>query len=394
VLRNIQGLTRILAVVLALVLFGAACGGSSSTSDGVAAAGASASTDETAAAVQDAEDLPVVVVTTNILGDVVQNVVGDQIEVLTIMPVGADPHDFQASARQVAQINDAEVLIANGAGFEEGLLDLIEAAEAEGIPTFEAMSAVTPRDFAAGDSHDDDHGDEEHADEEHGDEHHDDEHGDEHHDDEHGDEEHGDEHHDDDHGDEHGDEHHDDEHGHAHDGLDPHFFTDPARMAEVADDLATFLIANVDGVDADALRASADSYVDSLTALDREVEEQLSAIPESGRVLVTNHEVFGYFAERYDFEVIGAAIPSGSTADGASAAALAKLAELIEKEGVPAIFSDTSSSDQLVQTLADEVGEVSVVSLYSESLGDADSDGATYIDMVRANAERIAAALS
>lgn len=165
-------------------------------------------------------------------------------------------------------------------------------------------------------------------------------------------------------------------------------------MAEVVEAIAGFLIANVDGIDAEAVEAAASRYHDELEALDAEVAGLVDTIPEANRVLITNHQVFGYFADRYGFEVAGAVIPSGSTVDSASAAALAELAELIEHEGVSAIFSESSSSDELAQTLADEVGEVAVVELYSESLGDADSDGATYVDMVRTNAERIASALA
>src|SRR6056297_3374834 len=127
------------------------------------------------------EELPTVVVTTNILGDVVGEVVGDLASVVTVMPIGADPHDFQPSAREVDSMMSADALIVNGEGFEEGLLDVIDNATDEGIPTFEAISAVDTIDFGAG-GHD--HGDDEHGDDEHGD----DEHGD----DEHGDDEHGD----------------------------------------------------------------------------------------------------------------------------------------------------------------------------------------------------------
>ena len=80
--------------------------------------------------------------------------------------------------------------------------------------------------------------------------------------------------------------------------------------------------------------------------------------------------------------------------NGANAQTLAALTETIKDVGVPAIFSDTSSSDKLVQMLADDVGEIEVVKLFSESLGDKDSNGATYLEMVRTNAQRIAAALS
>ena len=388
--------------IAALALFASACG---STATDTASAPA---------------DAPTAVVTTNILGDVVRNIVGDQMNVETIMPVGADPHDFQASAQQVASMEGAVVLISNGAAFEEGLLDVIEAAEADGVPSHEAIEGVRTIEFGEDiHGHDDEEGEEhdEHEDEdEHG---HDDEEGEEHDEhedeDEHGhDDEEGEEHdehededehgHDDEEGEEHddheeGEEHeeheeHEDEHGHAHDGADPHFFTDPARMATAAEGIADFLIETVDGVDAEAIRANADAYIGELEALDAEVAEMVAGLSEDQRVLVTNHEVFGYFADNYGFEVVGTVIPSGSTADGTSAAALVELVEEIEEEGVPAIFADTSSSDELAQTLADEVGDIAVVELFSESLGDADSDGATYIDMVRSNATNIVDALA
>ena len=291
-----------------------------------------------------------VVVTTNILGDVVENLVGDAVEVVTVMPVGADPHDFQASARQVEQMQSAAAVIVNGGGFEEGLLDVIEGIESDGTPVYAAITGVPLIEFGAGDH--DDHDDHE------------------------------------------GEEDHDDHEGHDHSGDDPHFFTDPSRMAVAVDGIAAFLIANVDGIDQEAVRAASEAYHADLEALDGEVEAMLSAVPPEVRVLVTNHEVFGYFADRYGFEVAATVIPSGSTMDGTSAGELADLADLLIDEGVSVVFSDTSASDQLAQTLADEVGSVAVVALFTESLGDADSDGASYIDMVRSNAERIAAALA
>ena len=330
--------SRVLAAVLAsIAVVFAGCGGDEGSSGGAPA-----------------DDRPTVVVTTNILGDVVENLVGDELRVVTIMAVGSDPHEFQASAQQVAQIGAADGLIVNGAGFEEGLLDVIESAAGDGVPVFEAIGAIETIAFDDG-SHDE-HGADEHDDED------------------------------------------EDEDGHIdegeHQGVDPHFFTDPARMALAADGIVAFLIANVDGVDATALKTNAASYIAQLEALDAEVEGLLVAIPSDRRVLVTNHEVFGYFADRYGFEVAGTIIPGGSTADGADARALAELAELIEHEGVPAIFADTSSSGELAATLADEVGDIGVVELFSESLGSDGSDGATYLDMVRTNATRIANALS
>jgi len=330
---------------------------------GVIVSTASACSEQTPGAGDSSQ--PTVVVTTNILGDVVTNLTGGVVDVVTIMPVGADPHEFQASARQADAIRSADALIVNGAGFEEGLLDVIEGAEADGVAVFEAIRAVRSIEF------DDDHDSAtEHVDEDHGD------------------------HEGEDHGDHEGEDHGDHDDAHGHDGTDPHFFTDPARMAVVVHAIADFLIDEVDGIDTVAVEAAADTYELELEALDAEIAGLLAAIPSLRRVLVTNHEVFGYFAERYGFDVVGAIIPGGSTTDGASAAALAALAETIRDTGVTVIFADVSSSTDLAQTLADEVGDIEIVELYSESLGGAGSDGATYVEMIRANAERIAAALA
>ena len=318
---------RIPQLAIAIVTFAVLAAGCGDDSDASTAAG------------------PTVVVTTNILGDVVTNITGGAVEVITVMSVGADPHDFQASARQADDMRSASVLIINGGGFEEGLDDVIDGAESDGVVVYEALAAVAQIGFGES-GHDGDHED------------------------------------------------HDTEHDdHEHDGVDPHFFTDPARMAVAAQAISTFLIDNVDGIDAATVRTATADYVAELEALDAEVAELTATIPAEQRVLVTNHAVFGYFAERYDFKVIGAVIPTGSTTDGVSAGQLAELAEILEHEGVRAVFADTSSSDELVETLAAEVGDVLVESLYSESLGPADSDAATYVAMVRTNAERIAAAL-
>lgn len=282
------------------------------------------------------------------------------------MPVGADPHSFQPSAQQIALLTDADAVIINGGGFEGGLLDIIEAAEADGTLVFEALSAVeTLSGTGTGhnDHSDDDRGDDsDHEDEEH----------------------HEDEADHDDHGDDHG------KHGQ---GGDPHFFTDPVRMAAAAEAIGQFVVDEVEGIDTAAVRTSSDGYQEELAALDAEIIEILSAIAPANRLLVTNHQVLSYFADRYDFEVIGTVIP-GTTVDSTNAAALSELAAIVELKGIPAVFSDTSSSDELAQTLALEAGSIEVYALYSESLGPADSDGSTYIDMIRTNAQRIAKALA
>lgn len=273
---------------------------------------------------------PTVAVTTSLLGDVVANLVGDAAEVVTIMPAGADPHDFQASAQQVAELRQADAAIANGGGFEEGLVGVLESAADDGLPVFEALSATEAIPAGGG-------------------------------------------------------------HGGS---SDPHFFADPTRVADAAAGIRDFLADNVPGLADEALADRSTSYIDELRALDAEVEALLAEVPPEDRILVTNHDVFGYFADRYDFEVLGTVIPAGSTSDAASGGNLSDLADTIRAEDVPAIFADRSSADELASTLAAEVGDVEVVELFTESLGGPGTGGDTYLDMMRTNARRIADALA
>ena len=104
--------------------------------------------------------------------------------------------------------------------------------------------------------------------------------------------------------------------------------------------------------------------------------------------------MFSYFAKRYDFKVVATVIPSSSTLDSASAKGLAELIEVIESYDVPAIFADVASSDVLASTLADEIGDIKVIDLYSESLGLEGSGVATYLDMIRTNSRLISEALT
>lgn len=292
-------------------------------------------------------DRPTVVVTTSTLADVVQQVSGDQVDVVTIMPPGADPHDFQASAQQVNAIREADALVVNGADLEESLLDLLAAAESDGVPTHEAISPVETIAFGAtqegelgGDGEPAGAGTEPDP------------------------------------------------------VVDPHFFQDPSRVAVAAAGIGDFLAEVVEGIDDAAMQAGVDAYVAELEALDDEVEALLAEVPEERRVLVTNHDAFGYFADRYGFEIVGTVVPSGSTTDGAAAGDLARLAQLVRDEGVPAIFAENVASDSLAQALADEVGgEVEVVELFTDSLGEGAAAG-SYVEMVRTNAQRIAAALA
>jgi zinc/manganese transport system substrate-binding protein len=118
-------------------------------------------------------------------------------------------------------------------------------------------------------------------------------------------------------------------------------------------------------------------------------------VPVDRRVLVTNHDALGYFADRYGFEVVGTVIPGISTQAAADAADFAALATTVRDRGVPAIFAETTSSTALADALAAEVGrDVAVVTLYTGSLGPPDSGADTYVGMLETDAHRIADALA
>jgi zinc/manganese transport system substrate-binding protein len=381
----------VLALAASMILAGCGEGGDTATettgatavADTVAAAETTtttvaAPTTTEAETPSPATDL-VIVATTSILGDVVRNIVGDAATVEVIMGPGSDPHDFEASAQQVEAILAADLVVANGLLLEEGLVDILETAEAEGTPVVELAGMLDPIPFA--DPHG--HSDEEHSEDEH--DHGDEEHSEDEHD--HGDEEHSEDEHD--HGDEAKEE--GDDHDHAHGDEDPHFWQDPARMAIAVGIIAEQLATIEPSVD---WAATADAYAAELTALDAEVEALLSGIPEESRKIVTNHEAFGYFAARYDFEVIGTVIPGGSTLAEPSAADLADLIGEIQEEGVTAIFADNINPSALAEAVAAELGtEVGVFELYSDSLGEPGSPGETYVGLIRANAETVATAL-
>ncbi len=306
------------------------------------------SSDDTSAPSSGSEDggIPVVFATTGILGDITENVVGDLADVEVLLPPGADPHDVEASAQQVAQLSDADLVIANGLGLEAGLAGTLESVAADGVPVFEVGPELSPIPF--GESGTDEH-DDEHADE--------------------------------------------DDHEHADGSVDPHVWMDPDRMAS-ASALIAQQVAAATGLDEQVLAEQAAAYAEEIAAADEEIQAMLAEVPDERRKLVTNHEAFGYFAERYVFEIVGVVIPGGSTSAEPSAEEIATLANEIGAADVPAIFADTSASQDLVDALAAEVGsEVEVVPLYSESLGEPGSGADTYVGLITTNAQRIADAL-
>jgi zinc/manganese transport system substrate-binding protein len=137
----------------------------------------------------------------------------------------------------------------------------------------------------------------------------------------------------------------------------------------------------------------ADAYADEMETTDESVVDTLSAIPAEDREMVTNHESFGYFGDRYDFEILGVIIPGGDTLADPSSAHIAELVAVMEEAGSNVIFSETSEPAALARAVANELGEAQVVELHTESLGEPGTEARSLSGMLIDNAGRIAGAL-
>ena len=179
--------------------------------------------------------------------------------------------------------------------------------------------------------------------------------------------------------------------GDGHGAFDPHFWQDPIRMKKAVDVIGLWLV-TVGVAKAQELTAAYQAEIDATQA---EIVATLDPIPSNRRLLVTNHDAFGYFADRYGFEVIGTIIPGGSTLAEPSSAEIAALVETIVANDVRAIFVENIGSLGLADILAAETGtEVVVVQLVSDALGEPGSETGTYLGMLIYNASAIADALS
>ena len=148
----------------------------------------------------------------------------------------------------------------------------------------------------------------------------------------------------------------------------------------------------LDPANAETYEANAEAYEAQLAELDAWVSTQIETIPPENREIVTDHDAFGYFADRYGLETVGAVVPAYSTAAEPSAQELAELEEAISEFEVPAIFVGTTVNPNLAERVAGDTG-TQLVSLYTGSLGPAGSGAETYLDYIRYNTTAIVDAL-
>jgi zinc/manganese transport system substrate-binding protein len=278
-----------------------------------------------------------VVATFSVLGDLVKNVAGDAAEVVTLVGPDGDTHTFEPTPQDGVAIADADVLFENGVGLEPWL-DKMYASSRSKAPRVVVTKGLELRE---------------------------------------------------------GECHHspaEKEKPHEHED-DPHVWHDvlnAVHMVQVIRDR----VAEIDPAHADQYKANAAAYLERLNGLHRWVEETVSTLPKDRRKLVTSHDTFGYFAERYGFKLVESALGSVSTeAADPSAADFAKLVGTIKAAKVHAIFAENVHNPKLMERLAREAGVTMAPPLYTDALGQPGSSGDTYEKMVRHNVTTIVSAL-
>jgi ABC-type Zn uptake system ZnuABC Zn-binding protein ZnuA len=266
-----------------------------------------------------------VVATTTQVADLVANVGGDRVDLVTLLKPGIDAHDYEPSPADIEAIAHAELLVENGVGLESWLADTIESSGFDG-PVVDASQGVRLRQVGG--------------------------------------------------------------------EPDPHIWQDPGNAMVMAANIERGL-ARVEPAGADAFQANLAAYTTDLEALDAEVERQTASL--ASRKVVTNHDAFGYYLDRYHLELVGSVIPSFDSSAELSGRDIRDLVARIRATGAKAIFSETSLPPRAAETIGREAG-VRVVTgsdaLYGDSLGPPGSDGDTYLKMIRHNTRTIVSNLS
>ncbi|WP_256790037.1 metal ABC transporter solute-binding protein, Zn/Mn family [Frankia sp. AvcI1] len=176
---------------------------------------------------------------------------------------------------------------------------------------------------------------------------------------------------------------------------DPHIWHNPLNAKIMVADIERGL-AQADPANAGYFHANRIIYDKKLDVLDGDIRRQIATIPPADRKLVTNHDAFGYYIERYGLTFVGSIIPSFDTAAELSGSNIRTIVDRIRSTGTKAVFSESSLPPRTARTIATEAGvrvEAGEDSLYGDSLGPAGSDGATYLQMEEHNTRVIVAAL-
>jgi ABC-type Zn uptake system ZnuABC Zn-binding protein ZnuA len=275
------------------------------------------------------------------LADMIRQVGGERVEVKSLIPPGVEPHGYEPTPQDVAAVAGARLLVVNGAGLESFLSKLLNNA-GRSSTVVEASTGIASRKAREGEAV-------ESVSER--------------------------------------------PPTSAPVDMDPHFWLDPQRAVRYVENIRDALMA-ADPGGVKQYTAKAEAYIARLRELDRWIAAQVSEIPPADRMLVTNHESLGYFADRYGFRVIGTIIPSVSAEAAPTARQLARLVDALKSARARALFLETGASPALARQVAREAGVAVVTELYTHALSDASGPAPTYVAMMEYDAKTIVAALT
>lgn len=282
-----------------------------------------------------------VVATTTIVGDVVAQVGGEHINLSVLLPVGADPHSFSPTPQNIASVAEADLVFANGVGLEEFLEPLIESAGAqEKIIYLSDNLELLAQPIKPGLVEED---------------------------------------------------HTVEDAGNHHLGVDPHTWVDPNNVMQWVQTIEQQL-SSTDPKNAASYQANAENYRTELQNLDAWIREQVAQIPPENRKLVTDHTLFGYFADEYGFEQVGALIPGYSTLAEPSAQELAAMEGSIASLDVHAIFVGNTVNPALAERVAADTG-TQLIYVYTGSLSEPGGEADSYLAYMRYNTTAFVKAL-
>jgi ABC-type Zn uptake system ZnuABC Zn-binding protein ZnuA len=273
------------------------------------------------------------------LADITKNVVGDLAPVDSLIPLGMDPHAYEPNPEDVVKIAKSQLFVINGGGLEEAWLQKTIQNAGGNVTIIIASAGLDFRKPQPGEVS---------------------------------------------------------EGGTAasqQDGQgDPHFWLDPNLVKRYVENIRDG-ISQKDPKNQAIYAENAAEYIDQLSQLDLWIKDQVSQIPAEKRLLVTNHESLGYFADRYGFKIIGTIVPSYSSLAAPSAQQITSLVNLIRSSGVKAIFIESGSNLSIASQIANETGVTLVDTLYDHTLTDANGPAPNYIEMMRYDVNLIVKAL-
>lgn len=275
-----------------------------------------------------------VVATTTMLTDLAQQIGGDKVEVSGLMKAGVDPHLYQASAGDVDAMNKADIVVYNGVHLEGKMSAIFDNLSKQNKPMIRVSDGIdesTLLDF--------------------------------------------------------------EEDGEM--TKDPHIWFSVNNWKAAANEVAKGF-ASKDPENKEYYESNLKAYLVKLDELDKKIKKEVNAVAPQSRVLVTAHDAFAYFARDYGFEVKG--IQGISTASEAGTSDISNLAAFIADNKIKAIFVESSVPHKTIESLQAAVKahgfDVSIGGeLYSDSLGDADTNEGTYIGMYEHNIKTITGAL-